>query len=361
MPQRRSNRAKFRWSEGLTCRFIQLRKENGKLFTGRKYSAQAGWELILRQMREEFPTIMSNVHYRVLKKKWSNLLQQYKELRNPVHGDRNKSDDVSWPFFLAIDEVLEGNGRKPEVDEDYVDPREFLCISVAPEVLGPCEFPATPSLRFDDSTEIGSSETVQNRRQASRSTARRKPDMDVGSLLPLNTGPKIEKTPMKHCEKRSKIGDTRSQEKMETFKNLEKIAKRKDGTAMISKISLRNRLDVLIEKLRAMEKRGREPEVMNCSDKTQLGERNGSVREAEKSVKIEMGKRELEIVRKPRLTLKKFNFVPRTMKRSPRRNEGCKVEECLGKMLTYAKSCDSQNRVIMWRILAALEIIADKL
>ena len=73
-----SQHAKFRWTENLTCRFIQLRKENGKLFTGRKYSAQAGWEYILQQMREEFPTIMANVHYKVLKKKWSNLLQQYK-------------------------------------------------------------------------------------------------------------------------------------------------------------------------------------------------------------------------------------------------------------------------------------------
>lgn len=37
---------------------------------------------ILQQMREEFPTIMANVHYRVLKKKWSNLLQQYKVRRD---------------------------------------------------------------------------------------------------------------------------------------------------------------------------------------------------------------------------------------------------------------------------------------
>lgn len=36
---------------------------------------------ILQQMREEFPTIMANVHYKVLKKKWSNLLQQYKVRR----------------------------------------------------------------------------------------------------------------------------------------------------------------------------------------------------------------------------------------------------------------------------------------
>ncbi|XP_076623514.1 uncharacterized protein LOC143342990 isoform X1 [Colletes latitarsis] len=128
-----SQQTKFRWTENLTCRFIQLRKENGKLFTGRKYSAQAGWEYILQQMREEFPTIMANVHYRVLKKKWSNLLQQYKELRNPVHGDRNKADDVSWPFYSAIDELLgHDRGGTPNHDE-YIDPHEFLCVSVTPE------------------------------------------------------------------------------------------------------------------------------------------------------------------------------------------------------------------------------------
>ncbi|KOC63258.1 hypothetical protein WH47_02767 [Habropoda laboriosa] len=120
-------------TENLTCRFIQLRKENGKLFTGRKYSAQAGWEYILQQMREEFPSIMTNVHYRVLKKKWSNLLQQYKELRNPVHGDRNNADDVSWPFYNAIDEIL-GYDRDTTVSNDeYIDPHEFLCVSVTPE------------------------------------------------------------------------------------------------------------------------------------------------------------------------------------------------------------------------------------
>ncbi|XP_076673572.1 uncharacterized protein LOC143371808 isoform X3 [Andrena cerasifolii] len=119
-------------TENLTCRFIQLRKENGKLFTGRKYSAQAGWEYILQQMREEFPTIMANVHYRVLKKKWSNLLQQYKELRNPVHGDRSKADDVSWPFYTAIDEIL-GHDRATPSNEEYIDPHEFLCVSVTPE------------------------------------------------------------------------------------------------------------------------------------------------------------------------------------------------------------------------------------
>ncbi|XP_011506000.1 PREDICTED: uncharacterized protein LOC105368637 [Ceratosolen solmsi marchali] len=135
--------AKFRWTENLTCRFIQLRKEHGKMFTGRKYSAQVGWEYILRQMREEFPTIMADVHYRVLKKKWSNLLQQYKELKNPVHGDKNRADDISWPFYTAIDEVL-GNLGLPSSqrrasctdehnvpDDEDLDPQEFLYVSVS--------------------------------------------------------------------------------------------------------------------------------------------------------------------------------------------------------------------------------------
>ncbi|KZC04790.1 hypothetical protein WN55_09589 [Dufourea novaeangliae] len=85
-------------------------------------------------MREEFPTIMANVHYRVLKKKWSNLLQQYKELRNPVHGDRNNADDVSWPFYTAIDELLGGvHDRVTPNHDEYIDPHEFLCVSVTPE------------------------------------------------------------------------------------------------------------------------------------------------------------------------------------------------------------------------------------
>ncbi|XP_043525173.1 uncharacterized protein LOC122536689 isoform X2 [Frieseomelitta varia] len=130
-----SQHAKFRWTENLTCRFIQLRKENGKLFTGRKYSAQAGWQYILQQMRDEFPTIMANVHYKVLKKKWSNLLQQYKELKNPVHGDRNKADDVSWPFYNAIDEILGYDQGSTLTNDVYIDPHEFLCVSVTPEEI----------------------------------------------------------------------------------------------------------------------------------------------------------------------------------------------------------------------------------
>lgn len=55
-----------------------------------------------------------------------------KELRNPVHGDRSKADDVSWPFYTAIDEIL-GHDRATPSNDEYIDPHEFLCVSVTPE------------------------------------------------------------------------------------------------------------------------------------------------------------------------------------------------------------------------------------
>ncbi|XP_058803316.1 uncharacterized protein LOC131671131 [Phymastichus coffea] len=142
--QQQQHAAKFRWTERLTWRFIQLRREHAKMFTGRKYSAQQGWEYILSQMRQESPAVMGDVHYRVLKKKWSNLLQQYKELRNPVHGDKNRADDISWPFYRAIDEVIASlspsannsrrRGAASCINDNYRrNPQEFLCVSVSPD------------------------------------------------------------------------------------------------------------------------------------------------------------------------------------------------------------------------------------
>lgn len=49
-----------------------------------------------------------------------------------MHGDRSKADDVSWPFYSAIDEIL-GHDRVTPNHDDYIDAHEFLCISVTPE------------------------------------------------------------------------------------------------------------------------------------------------------------------------------------------------------------------------------------
>ncbi|XP_033197605.2 uncharacterized protein LOC117160745 isoform X2 [Bombus vancouverensis nearcticus] len=55
------------------------------------------------------------------------------ELKNPVHGDRNNVDDVSWPFYNAIDEVLGYDRGSTPIGDEYIDPHEFLCVSVTPE------------------------------------------------------------------------------------------------------------------------------------------------------------------------------------------------------------------------------------
>lgn len=58
-----------------------------------------------------------------------------KELKNPVHGDRNKADDVSWPFYNAIDEILGYDHGSTLTNDLYIDPHEFLCVSVTPEEI----------------------------------------------------------------------------------------------------------------------------------------------------------------------------------------------------------------------------------
>ncbi|XP_026673147.1 uncharacterized protein LOC108629485 isoform X2 [Ceratina calcarata] len=118
---------------------------------------------ILQQMREEFPTVMANVQYRVLKKKWSNLLQQYKELKNPVHGDRNKTDDISWPFYNAIDEVVGFDREKTPINDDFIDPHEFLCVSVTPEE--PTSSADALPLRFHPETVSGTCDSLPDYRK----------------------------------------------------------------------------------------------------------------------------------------------------------------------------------------------------
>lgn len=88
-----------------------------------------------------------------------------KELKNPVHGDKNKADDVSWPFYGAIDEVVgnatrrrsnlglvareeEEEEEEDDNDENMVDPHEFLCVSVTPE-----ESDHEPKFPFDEEIE----------------------------------------------------------------------------------------------------------------------------------------------------------------------------------------------------------------
>ncbi|XP_076248400.1 uncharacterized protein LOC143188179 isoform X3 [Calliopsis andreniformis] len=136
------------------------------------------------------------------------------DLRNPVHGDRSKADDVSWPFYNAIDEIL-GHDRATPSNDEYIDPHEFLCVSVTPEEptssVDARPAGANPEIdrrrsdllpdqrlgTFDDdcSLEIERVPSREITRQASRSFARRKrePRGNLVSRLPRATELAIRK------------------------------------------------------------------------------------------------------------------------------------------------------------------------
>lgn len=107
-----------------------------------------------------------------------------KELKNPVHGDRNKTGDVSWPFYSAIDEVVAGHDREQTpINDDFIDPHEFLCVSVTPEE--PTSSADALPLRFhpDDSRtcdslpdclKIKKPSSPLNSKQRGKNTVRRK-------------------------------------------------------------------------------------------------------------------------------------------------------------------------------------------
>ncbi|XP_046619400.1 YTH domain-containing protein 1-like isoform X2 [Neodiprion virginianus] len=352
------HQTKFRWTENLTSRFIQLRKENGNLFTGRKYSAQAGWEHILQQMRQEFPTIMADVHYRVLKKKWSNLLQQYK---NPVHGDKNKSDDISWPFYGAIDEVL-GAGYGNRNDEDDVNPHEFLCLSVTPDesALPQDEQRADSeteesnsitalrrlrSINEDFSIEIERLPRVPIRRPRTSATRasliaqelrRRNASEVLVSRLPPATELSIKtvsrssssSVPVLRVNNFSKDRSTNPSSNIGRFL-------RSDDALAVTKINGNHSM-----------KDGDEDDDDDEDDEEAVEEVDG----------LEL-EEEIEEVEEDE---------PPQKRRKRRKLEGtchgheCSLEKCMSEFFEYTKRRDEENRVIMNRILNAVERIADK-
>ncbi|KAG7187741.1 hypothetical protein KM043_016791 [Ampulex compressa] len=304
------HQTKFRWTESLTCRFIQLRKENGKLFTGRKYSAQAGWEYILQHMREEFPIIMADVHYRVLKKKWSNLLQQYKELKNPVHGDRNNANDVSWPFYNAIDEVL-GEGRRTPNNDEFIDPHEFLCVSVTPEE------PPSPVRPLP---------------------AELHPEVEYGREPPLLKLQKLRSSD-DDCEVEiQRI--SRAHERARHVGKGQATRKRDSRSALISRLP--RATDLLIEDVTSHSIRSKE------SSKYQRGST-------------------VDIVRDKSQTSMAHNADKERPRKSRRTRAPCsedhesRIDRRIEQMFEYAKRRDEENKSILVRIMHAVEIIANKL
>ncbi|XP_012277760.1 uncharacterized protein LOC105698256 isoform X2 [Orussus abietinus] len=266
---------------------------------------------ILRQMRQEFPTIMADVHYRVLKKKWSNLLQQYKELKNPVHGDKNKADDVSWPFYSAIDEVL---GYSQRENEEDVNPQEFLYVSVMPEDVGSPEDETRPGFQVDGDLKDAQSVAALQRVQPFK-----KETTDELERLPPSP-----KSPKFHSNFGRHDGAT--------------AAKKRDINGRIIPPRATRNAELTIKAI--------QPSIV-VKDISKLRSRNENPREEESR---ELGKDE-----RP----SKLRRTRRAEEQDERDRSG--VERRLDEFLEYTRRRDEENRSIMMRILQAVETIADKL
>ncbi|XP_059191413.1 uncharacterized protein zgc:113426 [Centropristis striata] len=106
---------------------IQLRATNAAIFTGRKNSAMRGWRAIRKEMG-----LQGMLSARQLKKKWDNLKDKYKVLKNPPLG-MEMTQPNSWRWFHLMDEALSGGlagtatiVQPSPLDEDEED---FACQS----------------------------------------------------------------------------------------------------------------------------------------------------------------------------------------------------------------------------------------
>ncbi|XP_037623919.1 uncharacterized protein LOC119487266 [Sebastes umbrosus] len=82
---------------------IQLRAANANIFTGRKNSAMRGWRAIRKEMG-----IQGMLSAQQLKKKWDNLKDKYRALKNPPLGMETLAQTSSWRWFHLMDEAMSG-------------------------------------------------------------------------------------------------------------------------------------------------------------------------------------------------------------------------------------------------------------
>ncbi|KAK7130466.1 hypothetical protein R3I93_019956 [Phoxinus phoxinus] len=94
----------------MTFKFIQLRMERDKAFTGMRNASAQGFEEIIKDLG-----LQGQLNPQQAKKKWENLKRKYKDLCLPKTGSGTDEGEVtaaSWPFFEAMHEAI---GQRPSV------------------------------------------------------------------------------------------------------------------------------------------------------------------------------------------------------------------------------------------------------
>ncbi|XP_054476608.1 uncharacterized protein LOC129108728 [Anoplopoma fimbria] len=91
----------YRMTDGDIRLMIQLRATNADIFTGRKNSAMRGWRAIRNEMG-----MQKVLTAQQMKKKWNNLKEKYRALKNPPVGMETQTR--SWRWFYLMDEAMNG-------------------------------------------------------------------------------------------------------------------------------------------------------------------------------------------------------------------------------------------------------------
>lgn len=90
-------------TEELVFELIRSRSTtNQHFFVGKNFNNAEGWRLIARDLKSSFDAPQ-------VKKKWENLIQQYKKLKSPDTGVSSEDGcdlPTTWPFFDAIDNIF---------------------------------------------------------------------------------------------------------------------------------------------------------------------------------------------------------------------------------------------------------------
>ncbi|XP_049616598.1 uncharacterized protein si:dkeyp-38g8.5 isoform X1 [Syngnathus scovelli] len=106
----------YNWSLKEAEELVKLRMSNSYLFSGKRNTAARAWMAILRHMG-----LQHKLNHRQAKKKWENLKQRYKDLKD-------KSHCYMWPLFTVMNDAMEGRleGSAPIVG---ICTDDKLCIS----------------------------------------------------------------------------------------------------------------------------------------------------------------------------------------------------------------------------------------
>ncbi|XP_060892173.1 uncharacterized protein LOC132973004 isoform X1 [Labrus mixtus] len=122
----------YRLTDRDTRLMIQLRATNEAIFTGRRNSAMRGWKAIRREMG--LHGVMSA---RQLKKKWDNLKEKYRALKNPPEGMETQTQPNSWRWFQLMDEAMTGRlaGTANIVQPSVLDEEDDNAPATPPLIL----------------------------------------------------------------------------------------------------------------------------------------------------------------------------------------------------------------------------------